>query len=708
MKVNPFMVALSDMCKVGAAAFRPPKRVSVSKGAAENMLIKRPGDAPTPWSLEKTPYMAEPMDMLASRLHAGLVFVGPAQSGKTLGLGEGWMSHVSINDPGDMLIVQMTEAKAREYSRQRIDRVIRNSPALSAIMSSSGFDNLHDKMFIHGMWLKIAWPTVTNLSSTSYRYAFLTDYDRMPQDIDGEGSAWLMALARVRTYMSRGMACVESSPGFPLKDPHWKPSTAHEAPPCDGVLGIYNGSDRRRWYWKCPDCRSRFEAKPGLELFNLPEESRLIETIRSESIESLVQKYNKVVCPHCGSMIEFRHRHFMNQRGIWVPDGVTLNEDDEPSGQPLGSNILGYWLGGVAAGYQTWDAMLMKHFQALRKYALTGDETDLMTAINTDQGMPYMPRILADAAKMSQDPKTRVDHSLLKYVVPDQARFLVAAVDVQGGVGARFIVQVNAIGPNMEQWPIDRYEIKEWHRNGPDADPSPIDPASRPEDWDAITDKVLRSTYRTSVDGREVRIKLVVVDTGGEDGVTENSYRWFRRVRFEGESHRVMLIKGSSNLKAPLLKEAMVGNADKSVEPDIPLTHLNTNMLKDALFNGFRRANPGPGYIHLPGWLPDSWFDEMAAEVRNAKGEWVQVRKRNESIDLGVYIRAGCLKLGVDKLRDWLNVPSWAKPVLEDNSEVVTKEERQKLQANERIARPSSDQVVRRGRMYAKSAYLSR
>ena len=40
----------------------------------------------------------------------------------------------------------------------------------------------HDKTFAHGMWVRIAWPTIGNLSSTEYRYVAFTDYDRMPDD----------------------------------------------------------------------------------------------------------------------------------------------------------------------------------------------------------------------------------------------------------------------------------------------------------------------------------------------------------------------------------------------------------------------------------------------------------------------------------------------------------------------------------------------
>ena len=52
--------------------------------------------------------MIEPMDMLASRQHEAVCFVGPARTGNTTGLLDGWLSHIVTNDPGDMLVVQMS------------------------------------------------------------------------------------------------------------------------------------------------------------------------------------------------------------------------------------------------------------------------------------------------------------------------------------------------------------------------------------------------------------------------------------------------------------------------------------------------------------------------------------------------------------------------------------------------------------------------
>jgi phage terminase large subunit GpA-like protein len=498
-----------------------------------------------------------------------------------------------------------------------------------------------------------------------------------------------------------------------MEDPNWEPATPHEAPPVRGILGIYNTSDRRRWYWKCGDCREWFEAAPGVGLFNLPPEDTLLEIVRTENLDKLASHHAKIVCPHCGSIHDQSSRKRFNATGRWIFDSTKITCDDEIIGTPLTSSVAGFWLGGVAAAFQPWKSIVLRHLQGLQQYSLNGSEETLKNAINVDQGMPYVSMHLREASRAAKNPIDRVE-TLERYVVPDQTRFLTAAVDVQGGSNARFIVQVHAQGTHFENWLVDRYEITLSKREGMGAQFAPIDPASYAEDWDALTEKVLRSTYRTPIEGMELRIKMVAVDSGGEDGVTDKAYAWYRRLRQEGLHKRVMLVKGASTKTAPIIKESWVGNRNGKEKGDVPVYLLNPNQLKDAVHAGLQRTTPGPGYCHFPapkgpqnpkGWLPQSFFDELGAEVRNKDGTWSQIRKRNESFDLACYNRAAALRLGADKIKDWSKAPKWALP-LASNCELMAAEDRREMKSNERIA-PTPVPIVKvRQRRATSSSYL--
>jgi phage terminase large subunit GpA-like protein len=61
------------------------------------------------------------MNCLASREYDAVVFVGPARTGKTIGLIDGWIVYNIVCDPADMLVIQVSEEKARAL-KKRLDR----------------------------------------------------------------------------------------------------------------------------------------------------------------------------------------------------------------------------------------------------------------------------------------------------------------------------------------------------------------------------------------------------------------------------------------------------------------------------------------------------------------------------------------------------------------------------------------------------------
>ena len=630
---------------------------------------------------------------------------GMVPTHNTAGLLLGWLAHAIVNDPGDFCMIQMTKDKAREFSKTDVDRAIRNSPKVKAMQSPRSIDsNTFDSMFRHGMFLRIAWPTVSNVSGSTYRYVAITDIDRIEnaENVDGEGPLFDLARKRTTTFMSRGMCLVESSPGHPIESANWVPATRHEAPPVKGILGIYNRSDRRRWYWQCPDCNEHFEAAPGMGLFNLPSEAELLESVRTMNVSKMASEWgSRIVCPHCGSLIPARHKTHMNAHGRWLAEGQIIDIHGNVIGEPPPATIAGYWLGGVAAAYQKWQSLVERYLQGLAEYAMTGSEETLKTTINTDQGMPYMSRHLAESAYRSKSVEESTNRDLIRRVAPEDTRCLLASVDVQGGTTSRFVVQIHAVGPHMEQWLVDRFELKHSMREGMGGDFAPLDPAAYPEDWDVLTEKLLRATWRTPEEGREIKLRRIIVDTGGEDGVTHNAYAWFRRLRAERMAHRVVLYKGASEPKAPVIKETMVGKRHAKSKPDVPLYVCNPNLLADAVDSGLRRGKAGPNFIHFPppkhptanpdGWLPQSFFDELKSEVRQANGTWKQIRKRNETFDLCKMIRALMLVMGLDKIKDWDVVPAWLAP-LSLNSEVISAEERREMKDNERVASAAVDE----------------
>ncbi len=219
---------------------RAPRRMQVADAVSSYMRVPMGAGNSVPWDPNLAPYIIEPMNCLASREYDAVVFVGPARTGKTIGLIDGWIVYNIVCDPADMLVIQVSEEKAREHSKKRLDRTFRCSPEVKSRLSPRRNDNnVHDRTFRAGNYLKLGWPSVNIMSSSDYKSVALTDYDRFPEDIDGEGDAFSLGSKRTTTFMSSGMTLVESSPGRDIRDTKWRPNTAHEAPPTTGILSLF-------------------------------------------------------------------------------------------------------------------------------------------------------------------------------------------------------------------------------------------------------------------------------------------------------------------------------------------------------------------------------------------------------------------------------------------------------------------------------------
>ena len=633
---------------------RAPRRMRVADAVAQYMRVSMGAGNSVPWDPLVAPYVIEPMNCLASREYDAVIFVGPARTGKTIGLIDGWVIYNVICDPADMLIIQMTEEKAREHSKKRLARTFRVSPEVVSRLSPNKNDNnVYDRTFLAGNYLKIGWPSVNIMSSSDYKCVALTDYDRFPEDIDGEGDAFSLASKRTTTFMSSGMTLVESSPGRDVKDVKWRRTSPHEAPPTTGILSLYNRGDRRRWYWPCPHCGEYFQPCGDV-----------VAGFRDIADPVLASEAAYIQCPSCSGRILPEQKRELNGRGVWLRDGESINADGSRYGDPRRSRIASFWMEGPAAAYQTLSQLVYKLLTAEQEYETTGSEETLKTVINTDWGLPYLPRASMEQRK-SELLEQRAE-PVPSRSVPDGVNFLVATVDVQAGRHRRFVVQVTGYGSRGERWIIDRYNITQSLRGDSDGESQRIDPASYPEDWDVLLTDVFHKSWPLASDpSQQMRLMAMAVDSGGEDGVTDNAYKFWRRCRRDGLGKRIYLFKGDSIRRAKLISRTFPDNTGRTgrraqAAGDVPLWLLQTDALKDRVNNALWRDSPGPGYVHFPDWLGSWFYDELTYEERSSDGKWSKPgRGANEAFDLMVYAEALVILHGYEKIR-WPDAPEWA------------------------------------------------
>jgi phage terminase large subunit GpA-like protein len=144
-----------------------------------------------------------------------------------------------------MMAVSPTVEMAKRNSKQRIDPLIEESPALSERISPSrsrdAGNTVLAKEFRGGVLLMTGANSAVGLRSMPVRYLFLDEVDGYPADVDGEGDAIQLAEARTRTFARRKILIVST-------------------PTVSGVSPIereFETSDQRRYFVPCPHCGHR-------------------------------------------------------------------------------------------------------------------------------------------------------------------------------------------------------------------------------------------------------------------------------------------------------------------------------------------------------------------------------------------------------------------------------------------------------------------
>lgn len=642
---------------------RLPQRLTVSGAAVKYCRVHNPGGGTSgSWSGDDTPYMIEPMDRTMQRGTEAVIFCGSAQGGKTYGLIVGGAVHTVICDPADMMVVLPTEYRAARFSVTDMRRMHERSPEVRRRCLS---DKVYSKIYM-GMRMDFAWPAIGQLSGVAIPRMMLTDYDRMPEDVDGEGSPFSLAQKRTQTFGSRGITVAESSPGRPVLGKLPRNAGAHEAPPATGILALYNQGDRRRWLWPCPQCVAYFEGSfarlqwpKGLE----PDEAGLKAVM---------------ICPDCGHPIDPAAKRTLNAEARWAAEGQGVDGYGKLTGEARRSTIGSYWLKGPAAAFQSWRQMVARYLRALEGFKRTGAEEDLKVTVNADQAEPYRSKAQAAGETLEAEALIEAAEPYPVRVAPAGTRFLSAAVDVQK---ASFKVMVMAWVEGLESFVIDAFTI---FQTGEGERARQIAPPQNPGDWDLLVEQVIEKRYPVEGLDGELSIRLTMIDSAGAAGVTARAYDFWRRMKKRGLDKRFMLVKGGSSINAPRLAESHPDSQRKdrkaAARGEIPVGIFNPNLLKDEVDAGLRALLPGdeapaedgtPGEetrgvpIHLPRAFAEdenskAIFEEITAEERRDDGKWIKVGPVNDGFDLLVMNRAAMIRLRAERI-DWGKAPAWAR-----------------------------------------------
>ena len=278
------------LLRAWGGGLKPDPLLTVSEWADRyRMLSSRAAAEPGRYRTRRTPYMKDIMDALSPGHPAQrIVFMKAAQVGATEA-GNCFLGFIIHQAPGPALAVQPTVELAKRNSRQRIDPLIEESPALrdkvKPARSRDAGNTMLSKEFAGGILIMTGANSAVGLRSTPARYIFLDEVDAYPASADEEGDPVSLAEARSLTFAHRRKVFLASTPTI------------------RGLSRIereYEASDQRRYFVACPHCGREQRLK--------------FERLRWEKGKPETAAY---VCEGCDAAIAEHHKTAMLEEGEW-------------------------------------------------------------------------------------------------------------------------------------------------------------------------------------------------------------------------------------------------------------------------------------------------------------------------------------------------------------------------------------------------------
>ncbi|MGE0252948.1 MAG: phage terminase large subunit family protein, partial [Alphaproteobacteria bacterium] len=383
----------------------PDPLLTVSEWADRHRwLSPRASAEPGRYRTDRTPYMRAIMDALSPAHPARrVVFMKAAQVGATEA-GNNWIGYVIHHAPGPMLAVQPTVELAKRFSRQRIEPLIAESPALRERVrparSRDAGNTVLSKEFPAGLLVMTGANSAVGLRSMPARYLFLDEVDAYPPSADEEGDPVALAEARTRTFAWRSKAFLASTPTV------------------RGLSKIereYEASDRRRYFLPCPHC----EVMQWLAFERLRWEKAKPETAHYE-------------CEGCGQHIEEHHKTAMLAAGEWRATAVSADP-----------GTIGFHLSSLYApvGWFSWEDIARACEGAQDDEARRGFRNSVLGETWEERGEA------PDWERLFERRESRV-----LGIAPQGVLFLTAGIDVQRD---RIEASVWGWGRGKESWLVD-------------------------------------------------------------------------------------------------------------------------------------------------------------------------------------------------------------------------------------------------------------
>jgi phage terminase large subunit GpA-like protein len=398
-------MSLTELEKKAYAAFKPPKKLSLSEWADEYAYLSAESSAEGGrW--HTLPYQKAIMDAITDPNIEQVTVMKSARVGYSKILNHIIAYHIH-QDPCGIMVVQPTIEDAAGYSKEEIAPMIRDTKVLTNLVSDAktrdSNNTILQKQFPGGVLSLVGANSARGFRRVSRRIVLFDETDGYPASAGTEGDQIKLGIARTQYFWNRKIVA-GSTPT--IKD-------------FSRIERLFEQSDQRRYYVPCCHCNH-------MQYLKWP-------NMRWENDDPSTASY---ACEECGALIPHSKKRWMVERGEW--------RATQPSnGRHVGFHI---WAAYSYSPNAEW-SNLVEEFLLSKN-----DPEQLKTWINTTLGEcwedEYASKVGADGLM-----ERAATEKYEKGTPPEEILMLSLGCDVQDD---RLSMSIWGIGRNEEMFLVDR------------------------------------------------------------------------------------------------------------------------------------------------------------------------------------------------------------------------------------------------------------
>ena len=494
------------------------------------------------------------------------------------------LSYHVIYKPTNIGLYQPSRDSAVAYGTNQLGKFIEAQPSLvgkiSSAITADGKSSGVRKHFEGGTLRVLAANKTADVASHTFGLVYVDECDLIKADVGGEGDPVELIRNRTNEYHDH-LICYGSTPRGSFKESR--------------IWSLYQSSDRRRYYMRCPKCNR--------EQYLAWKQFQIGESDYNESGFLCID-------PRCNFLMKEVHKLKMIREGRWKP----TSKEGTPG----------------RAGYHVFCALSDSPTVSWPALARMRDDMGytrekVISFQNTKLGLPARPSDYSSivATDVLENLKSGYMTIMGNKGIPNEVSLLTAGVDVQTSQGGRL---------EYTLWGWHRKQVYYIRHAAIAGDPQ------LNEVWDMLNETLCIPHY--SEDGtRTLTPAVVAIDSG--DGNT--SHRVYERTLARRRNGWVP-VKGHGVFSKTAVVTSNTPNSRQ------PLLMVNTIALKDrirGLLKTFTSGDPS-AELHLPEdiepYVIEGWLSEYRTTKINGDPTWVYNSvHRNEPLDTFVYAMAAMI-----------------------------------------------------------------